>query len=202
MVNLKQSLKYLETMKKIFLFTLFFQFTTYSQNYKSEQIRTFDYNKLVDSTVYSLDKNELETLLKNNKTEYTILISWGYWCKPCNVFLPKLLKFKSEIEPLLNVWIISVEPDNSKKLFTHKFSLEEKFSYTKPSFVISEIYGKSRFKKYDAFLIDLIGKDKFKNEHRGMSQVIMYKNSDIVFLSDWNMTDEVILENINRLVKS
>jgi thiol-disulfide isomerase/thioredoxin len=175
-----------------------------AQTYKALKLSTSDslnYNQLKDSTIYSLDKKELYNIIDNSNKKYTLLVSYAFWCSPCQEYFPKLQEFIKKNESKVNLLIVGIEKDDSKRLFYHKYFLEKRFSFVSPSFIISESYAKGRRKKYDTFLKDVIGPD-FKDFHRGLSQHILFENDKIVYLSNWDIKDEQILEDLEKHINN
>lgn len=182
---------------------LLFSMTTFGQKIKAEKInfeKTPNYESLSDSTIYSLNKTELNKLLSKSNKKYTLLLSYGFWCKPCQELIPKILKFIKDNENIIDIYIINVEPDNSKRLYLHQDFLYKRFDFYKANFMISDEYGGAKWKKYDAFLLDLIGEKKFNKTYTGMSQNILYHNKEIIYLSNYNLSDEKILNDLNNII--
>lgn len=174
------------------------------QSRKSTKIdfqNTSNYSDLADNTIYSLNRTELTELLSKSDKKYTLLISYGFWCKPCQEHLLQIIKFSESNNKDLDLFILSLEPDDSKRLFVHQEFLKNKFGFTKPNFMISEDYGQKKWKKYDAFLLDLIGEEKFNKIYTGMSQCILYQNGKIVYLSNYNLTNEEILSDLKEYLQ-
>ena len=193
-------------MKKILLLSaaLFCCTITLGQTLKAEnidftKIETFD--NLKDSTTYSLDKESLLKLIATSDKKFTLVLTYGFWCGPCNIYLPKLLNFISETKPDLQLVIANMEPDDSKRLLLNKYALEQRFNYTKAIFMISEKYGKSKFKKSDPFLIELVGKERITKTMGAMSQHILFKGQEVVYLSDYTLSYETILADLERIMK-
>ena len=44
-------------------------------------------------------------------------------------------------------------------------------------------------------------KDIFNKTMGGMSQHILYESNKIVYLSNYNLTDDIILSNLNQIIK-
>ena len=190
-------------MIKIILFILFNSVLSYGQTLKSKKI-DFDkisaYSDLKDSTIYSLNKTELNKLMSTNNKKITLLLSYGFWCKPCNNYFPKILNLVNNNKDKIDLFLINVEPDNSRRLFLNNYFLQTRFGFFKANFMISEEYSKKKWKKYDAFLIDLIGVDGFDKSMSGMSQNILYKNNKIIYLSNYNLNDDDILKDIEKII--
>ena len=191
-------------MKKIVILLLLNSILSFSQTTKSKNI---DFNQissfydLNDSTTYTLNKRDLFELIKKSQKKFTLVLSYGFWCKPCNKYLPQLLNFINKNKETIELVLINVEPDNSKRLYLNNYFLEKRFNYVKPTFMISEEYGTAKWKKYDGFLIDLIGQEKYIKTMSGMSQHVLYKDNKIVYLSNYNLSDEKVLEDLNNLIK-
>lgn len=189
-------------MKKI-LWILLINTLCYGQTLKSEKLNFEIINNLHDlknEITYSLNKEELHKLIKLNNKKFTLVLSYGFWCKPCNEYFPKILNFVKENEKKIELIVVNVEPDNSKRLYANYYYLKKRFNFKKSYFMISEEYGNRKWKKYDGFLIDLIGKDKFKKEFSGMSQNILFENNQIVYLSNYNLSDEQILKDLKNII--
>lgn len=190
-------------MKLILYIFLVFPLALFGQTIKAEKINfevTPTYESLNDSVIYSLNKAELTNLLSKSTKKYTLVLSYGFWCKPCQEYMPKILKLVKENESKIDLFVISVEPDNSKRLFLHHEFLKKRFAFDQPSFSISEDYGNKKWMKYDAFLLDLIGEDKFNKTYTGMSQNILYHNNEIVYLSNYNLSDEKIISDLTTIL--
>ena len=190
-------------MKRITLLLTFFSLSAFGQNLKAEKINfevISNYESLKDSTTYSLNKIELQNLISNSTKKYTLLISYGFWCKPCQELLPKVLELINHNKDIVEIYIINVEPDESKRLFLNQEFLSRRFHFTKPNFMVSEDYGKGKWKKYDAFLLDIIGKD-FNKTYTGMSQNILYRNGEIVYLSNYNLSDFEIMTDLKKFIE-
>ena len=193
-------------MKKILILSaaLFCYAITYGQTLKSEnidltKIETFD--NLKDSTTYSLDKESLLKLIAAGDKKFTLVLTYGFWCSPCNEYLPKLLKFISKNKPDLQLVIANLEPDDSNRLLLNKYALERKHNYTKANFMISEKYGRRKWKKSDPFLIELVGKERLTKTMGAMSQHVLFKGQEVVYLSDYTLSDETILSDLERIMK-
>jgi thiol-disulfide isomerase/thioredoxin len=190
-------------MKKFIAILILCSINSFGQTLKSKKI-DFDtvstFSDLKDSTTYEIDKNTLLNLISKNKKKYTLVVSYGFWCKPCNEYLPKLLNFINENKEQVELVLINVEPDDSKRLYLNYYYLLKRFNYTKPIFMISETYSKKKWKKYDSFLIDLISKDVFNKTMGGMSQHILYESNKIVYLSNYNLTDDIILSDLSNIM--
>lgn len=193
-------------MKKILIIsaTLFCCAITYGQRLKAEnidftKIETFD--NLKDSTTYSLDKESLLKLITASDKKYTLVLTYGFWCGPCNIYLPKLLKFISETKPDLDLVITNLEPDDSKRLLVNKYFLEQRHNFTKANFMLSEKYGRRKWKKSDPFLIELVGEERLTKTMGAMSQHILFKGQEVVYLSDYTLSHETILSDLEKIMK-
>ena len=191
-------------MRKIILILLINSIFSYGQTLKSEKInfnKISSYSDLKDSTTYSLNKKELDKLISLNNKKFTLVLSFGFWCKPCNEYLPKILKLLENYNESVELYLINVEPENSRRLFLNNYYLQTRFNFSKPNFMISEEYSKKKWKKYDAFLMDIIGVDKFDKSMTGMSQNILYKGDKIIYLSNYNLNDDDVIKEIEKLIK-
>jgi hypothetical protein len=116
--------------------------------------------------------------------------------------MPKILTLVKNSENDINIYILNIEPDDSKRLFLHQNFLNKRFDFFKANFMVSEEYGGTKWQKYDSFLLDLIGQARFNKTYTGMSQIILYENSkkEIIYLSNYNLSDQEILTDINNIL--
>src|SRR5690606_18705301 len=142
-------------MKNVVLFfLLLFCFTKLfaQENYFAKTIT--DYDAVLNSNkneIYSLNKEEFDSLVKADKNhQFHLVYSFGTWCKRCVAFLPKLLDWP-ENNALVRLYILSRGKDGEKELLRLKDFLPEKHNFNANAFMVSEEYGKRRWKKYDAF---------------------------------------------------
>lgn len=165
-----------------FLFSLFC-FTNFfgQETYFTKQIT--DYNEVLNSNnneIYSLNKTEFDSLVKTDKNhEFHLIYSFGTWCKPCVAFLPKLLEW-TESNPSVRLYILNIEKDGDNKLLRVKDFLREKHNFNANTFMVSDEYGKRRWKKYDAFVQEMApGHTEY-----GMSLVLLYdENVKLLYAS-------------------
>jgi len=66
----------------------------YSQDtYKAKKIT--DYNTVLtnknENAIYSLNANELDSLITLSPKKYHLIYSYATWCKSCNILFPKIL---------------------------------------------------------------------------------------------------------------
>jgi len=144
-----------------------------------------------------LNKTEFDSLVKTDKEhQFHLIYSFGTWCKPCVAFLPKLLDW-IESNPSVKLYILNIEKDGNDKLLNVKNFLSEKHNFNANTFMVSDEYGKRRWKKYDAFVQEMaLGHDEY-----GMSLLLLYdENVKLLYASTYNETeDEEILKMTNKI---
>lgn len=161
-----------------------------------------DYNEVLNSNknkIYSLNKNEFDALVKaNNNHDFHLVYSFATWCKPCVEFLPKLLGWV-ESNTSVKLYILNIEKDGNKRLLDVKNFLFQNHKFTSNTYMVSEEYGKGRWRKYDAFVSEMAP----GHEEYGMSLLLLYdKNGKSLYASTYNETSEEqllkITNNINQ----
>ena len=174
--------------------------TTFAQDgYFAKTIT--DYNEVLNSNkneIYSLNKAEFDSLIKiDNNHKFPLVYSFATWCKPCVAFLPDLLDW-TENNPLVRLYILNIEKDGDKKLLRVKDFLREKHNFNANTFMVSDEYGKRRWKKYDAFVQEMVpGHDEY-----GMSLLLLYdKTGKLLYASTYNETDEEELLTMSNKIK-
>ena len=166
------------------------------------QFQYLSLNKSCDLALLlsSLRDIEKELLILKSKKKYNLLLSFGIWCSPCRIALPKLIEFIEENKDIINLYIINIEKDKSKSLFETKKYFSE-INYTTSTFMISEKYGTDRRNKYKKFMKDII-KNGFSDEYLGMFESILFdNNSNIIYKSKDSDTDETTLENLKKIIQ-
>lgn len=188
-------------MKIIAFFISLFCLTNLSAQEKYFTKVISDFDEALNSNkneIYSLNKTEFDSLIKMDKNhEFHLVYSFGTWCKPCVAFLPKLLEW-SESNPSVKLYILNIEKDGDDKLLRVKNFLREKHNFNANTFMVSDEYGKRRWKKYDAFVQEMApGHDEY-----GMSLLLFYdKTGKLLYASTYNETDEEELLTLSNKFK-
>ena len=159
-----------------------------------------DYNEVLNSNqneIYSLNKSEFDSLIKANKNQkFHLVYSFGTWCKPCVAFLPELLDWVKN-NPSVKLYILNIEKDGNKKLQRVKDFLSEAHDFNANTFMVSEEYGKGRWKKYDAFVAEMAPGHK----EYGMSLLLLYdKTEKLIYASTYNETNEEVLLRMSNKI--
>lgn len=159
-----------------------------------------DYNEVLNSNqneIYSLNKSEFDSLIKANKNQkFHLVYSFGTWCKPCVAFLPELLDWVKN-NPSVKLYILNIEKDGNKKLQRVKDFLSEVHDFNANTFMVSEEYGKGRWKKYDAFVAEMAPGHK----EYGMSLLLLYdKTEKLIYASTYNETNEEVLLRMSNKI--
>lgn len=189
-------------LKQLVLLLLFHKLT-FAQFYQASKIvnvQRLNIENLQQHTIYSIDKNELVNLITNSSTEYNLVVSFATWCSPCRKALPKLLQFINENNHIISLYLVNIENNNSSELFETKTYLED-LGYIKPTFTISETYGKGTRSRYKKFITDIIGKKNFSNLYLGLFQnILLTKNFKIIYKSTYNDINTVTIDNIKKII--
>lgn len=159
-----------------------------------------DYNEVLNSNkneIYSLDKAEFDSLIKTDKDhQFHLVYSFATWCKPCVAFLPQLLHWKKN-NPSVKLYILNIEKDGNDKLIHLKDFLRDKHNFNENTFMVSEEYGKGRWKKYDNFVSTMAP----GHREYGMSLLLLYnKTGKLLYASTYNETEnEELLKMTNKI---
>ena len=109
---------------------------------------------------------------------------------------PKLLEW-IESNPSVKLYILNIEKDGDRLLRVKDF-LREKHNFNANTFMVSYEYGKRRWKRYDAFVQEMVpGHDGY-----GMSLLLLYdKTGKLLYASTYNETDEEKLLTMSNKIK-
>lgn len=90
-----------------------------------------------DSSVYSINSNELKKILETSQKEFKVLIFFTWWCPGCNQAIPIIL---TELEKSENQSVIMITPDDwiykqayinykSKNAYSYKTYMLDVYKY-------------------------------------------------------------------------
>ena len=192
-------------MKKIYIYIfLFFCFGSLeAQNIlkAKEILNTSDFVNTITSNkdlgVYSIDSETILKLIKSSKKEYHVIYSFTTWCGPCREYLPTLLNYveKNNIE----LYILIIEKDNSKKLYTSKEFFDKMKNFNKPIYCITSGKSKNPKKKYFEFVESIVPNHK----EFGLSLNVLINNKgEVLYASTYNESKEEIIATLNQRISN
>jgi len=186
---------------KQFLFFFLFINCIYSQDdYTAKKITDY-YSVLTnksENAIYSLNANELDSLITTSPKKYHLIYSYATWCKSCNILFPKILDIVKNSKNI-QLYVIDIERNNSRYLKWTKEAFKNKFNYLNNTFMISDSYGKRRYKKYENFI------QKIAPGHKdyGLSLIVLFdKNKNLLYASTYFEEDDAEIKKINTLTKN
>lgn len=148
--------------------------------YKS--CKEFIFNKKnIDSTIYTINASELQSLIKCREKEFTLIYVFSPTCSSVKnrmIDVAKLLKEKQ-----IDILFFSIDKDNSKSL-NRFYEYFLNINYTYPLFVVSDKYSKNGDKKLKLFLKQITPHQDYKNVSRG-SIILLDDKGDIIYFSDY-----------------
>jgi len=184
-----------------FLFFLLFVNCIYSQDtYKAKIITnyTFVLTNKNENAIYSLNANELDSLITLSPKKYHLIYSYATWCKSCNIFFPKILNLVKNSKNI-QLYVINIERNNSRYLKWTKEAFKNKFNYLNNTFMVSDTYGKRRYKKYERFIQNIAPDHK----NYGLSLIVLFDNNkNLLYASTYFEEDDAEIKKINMLTKN
>lgn len=158
-------------------------------------VNTITSNK--DVGVYSIDSETILKLIKSSKKEYHVIYSFTTWCGPCREYLPTLLNYveKNNIE----LYILIIEKDNSKKLYNSKEFFDKMKNFSKPIYCITSGKSKNPKKKYFEFVESIVPNHK----EFGLSLNVLINNKgEVLYASTYNESKEEIIATLNQRISN
>lgn len=191
-------------MKTKFILFLLIPFFGFSQ--ELYQVKTIsNYEKLIadldkDSVnvIYSLNKSELDNIIKQSNKKYTLIHNFAVWCAPCVENFPNFLELKRELNDNLLFLILTTDKNKSAHLTNAHVDFREKYNVNYPTFNISDEYAKGTKKKYNSF-IQLIAPNH-KDYGMGISILIRNEDQKVLYASTYKETKAEIIKKIKALV--
>lgn len=142
---------------------------------------------------YKINAEELKQLIQNSPKEYTLCISFYYWCSYSRINFDSILEFRNN-NPKVELVVIDTDDwlyqNNSRSFFKSK-------EYYNPIFILDiEKYGYnfSNRKRWRSFVYDISGE---KTKLYGNFDVILF-NSDANIILYGNYFDE--LERLKKIL--
>lgn len=191
---------------KNLLFTILFIFPFFGFSQELYQVKTItNYQKLLEdlekdsaNVIYSLNKSELDNIVKQSTKKYTLIHNFAVWCAPCVEGLPEFLKLRGELSHNIQFLLLTTDKDKSIYLTNAQNDFVEKYHVNYPTFNISDKYAKGKKKKYHNFVQLLI--PNHKDYGMGISILIRNEDNKVVYASTYNETKDEILEKIKLFI--
>lgn len=188
----------------LFIFCFFISFFCLSQEFY--QVKTItNYPKLIEdldkdsvNVIYSLNKTELDSIVKQSTKKYTLIHNFAVWCGPCVEGLPDFLKFRGEFTEKLQFLILTTDKNKSAYLTNTHYDFEKIYYVKYPTFNISDEYAKGKKKKYHHFLQLIVPNHK----DYGMGISILIRNDDqkVLYASTYHENHQQVIEKIKSLI--
>jgi thiol-disulfide isomerase/thioredoxin len=185
----------------IFLFFCFGSLEAQSTLKAKEILNTKDFvnelSSIKDVGVYSIDSETILKLIKSSKKEFHVIYSFTTWCGPCREYLPMLLNYVENNN--IELYILIIEKDNSKKLYNSKVFFDKMENFNKPIFCITSGKSKNPKKKYFEFVESIVPNHK----EFGLSLNVLINNKgEVLYASTYNESKEEIIATLNQRISS
>lgn len=156
---------------------------------------TSELNNNSNSTIYSINSENIFELIKSSNKEYHLIYSFATWCAPCREYLPMLLDF-IEKNKNVEIYILLIEKDGSKGLLNSKIFFDKIKTFNKPLFCITSDEYKKAKKIYYKFVKEIVP----NHTEFGLSLNLLLNNKgEVLYASTYNENKEQVLENLNKL---
>lgn len=192
-------------MRNILFFSIIF-ISSFCFSQELYQVKTItNYPKLLEdldkdsaNVIYSLNKPELDNIIKQSNKKYTLIYNFSIWCGYCVVKLPEALKIRNEWKENVQFLLLTKEKNKSAYLTNTHYDFVEKYNVNYPTFNISDEYAKGARKRYGYFL-KLLDPNY---EVEGMGVMILIRNEDqkILFMSNSRDEYEVNIEKVKSFI--
>jgi len=170
------------------------------------QVKTItNYSKLIEdlekdsaNVIYSLNKSELDNIVKQSHKKYTLIHSFAVWCVPCVEGLPEYVNFRNEMKDEVLFLLLTMDKNKSAYLTNTHEDFVEKYHVNYPTFNISDEYAKGKKKKYNHFIQLIV--PNHKDYGMGISILIRNEDQKVLYASTYKETKEEILEKIENII--
>ncbi|TYB73012.1 TlpA family protein disulfide reductase [Bizionia saleffrena] len=180
---------------KVLIIFIFFPTLLFSQD--KEYLNIKKYEELSINKIYDLNTDLLHKYEHNNG-KYKILYSFATWCSPCVEFIPTIINLQKKLSNT-NIYVYGIETKTKRQAVYLDFFKNK--NYQLPVFNLESKESSRRFKKYDKFLVDILG-TKFNPKYIGLSKIIILdENFKVLFESNYNMNNDDIRTKIEQIVK-
>lgn len=192
-------------MRNILFFSIIF-ISSFCFSQELYQVKTItNYPKLLEdldkdsaNVIYSLNKSELDSIVKQSTKKYTLIHNFAVWCAPCVEGLPEFLKLRRELSHNIQFLLLTTDKDKSIYLTNAQNDFVEKYHVNYPTFNISDEYAKGKKKKYHNFLQLLV--PNHKDYGMGISILIRNEDKKVIYASTYKEKKDEILEKIKSLI--
>ncbi len=145
--------------------------------------------------LYFINSGEFFDLADQKPTEFHLIYTYAYWCKPCREISPKVFEFVKS-NPSLNFYPLLVEKHGSDYIERNLRTMKEKYDFEGNVFMPDLEYGKKYLKRYEALINELApGHQNF-----GYSLILLFKGKELVFASNWEMTIDEKIQSLTALI--
>lgn len=158
-------------MKKIIL--ILFLLSVYFIEAQNCEIKKNNYNLL------NVTAKKVKCLAKKYEG-FTLIYTFGLWCKPCIVHLNDVLELTEKYN--LNLLILAVDRNKTNYAITKKYLNSKKKGITIMS--LDDSYGKNENKKYKKFLRE-ITPDKFNNINGMSKYILLNKQGEVLMVTSY-----------------
>ena len=170
------------------------------------QVKTItNYSKLIEdlekdsaNVIYSLNKSELDNIVKQSHKKYTLIHSFAVWCVPCVEGLAEYVNFRNEMKDEVLFLLLTMDKNKSAYLTNTHEDFVEKYHVNYPTFNISDEYAKGKKKKYNHFIQLIV--PNHKDYGMGISILIRNEDQKVLYASTYKETKEEILEKIENII--
>lgn len=146
------------------------------------QSEVCNFTSFDESSIQSVDKNDILCLARNSSQPSTLIYTFGIWCAPCRAHIKNAIKLSENYDTELFVLLIEKEQSS----FTERAIqfLREQKKDIKIIILKDSVYGKNRRSKNKKFLTE-ITPSQFENIDDMSKYILIDKTGKVLMVTNY-----------------